>query len=222
MAGRFRGEKEIVLGYGGYETRNSLINMMIRYETLWVAIQYLSFALSGKTYMGVGRNMAYRKSLFYKNKGFSSHYTIASGDDDLFINTVATKKNVSVEIDHGSQTKSVPNTSVKGWMNQKRRHFTTWKYYRPKFKLLLGMWSISQMLFIFLFIILMSLGYNLIITGGAFFLRIVSYLLITKLGMNRLNEKKLLVFSPIAEFILVILYPTLSLVNIFSKPDKWK
>ena len=86
MASRFRGETEIVLGYGGYERRSSLVNFLIRYETLWVAIQYLSYALSGRTYMGVGRNMAYRKSLFIKNKGFSSHYTVASGDDDLFIN----------------------------------------------------------------------------------------------------------------------------------------
>ena len=78
------------------------------------------------------------------------------------------------------------------------------------------------MLFILLFILLMGLGYNLIITAGAFLLRIVSYLLITKLSMNRLNEKKLLVFSPIAEFLLMIFYPLLSFVNIISKPDKWK
>jgi len=222
MAGRFMGEKEIVLGYGGYEPRGSLINLIIRYETLWVAIQYLSFSLIGKSYMGVGRNMAYRKSLFYKNKGFSSHYTLASGDDDLFINSVATKNNVSIEIDHKSHTRSVPNTTMGGWVNQKRRHFTTWKYYRRRFKWLLGLWSGSQMMFLLLFILTMSLGYNLIITAAAFLLRIVSYLLITKLGMNRLNEKKLLVFSPIAEFILMILYPALSLVNMLSKPDKWK
>jgi len=222
MAGRFRGKTEIVLGYGGYERKGSLINSIIRHETLWVAIQYLSFSLIGKTYMGVGRNMAYRKSLFYANKGFSSHYTIASGDDDLFINSVATKENVAIEIAHGSHTISFPNTSLDGWIKQKRRHFTTWKYYRRRFKWLLGLWSFSQLLFILLFILLMSLGYNLIITATAFLLRIVSYLLITKLSMNRLNEKKLLVFSPIAELLLMIFYPLLSLVNMISKPDKWK
>ena len=84
------------------------------------------------------------------------------------------------------------------------------------------MWSFSQILFILLFILLMSLGYNLIITATALLLRIVSYLLITKLSMNRLNEKKLLVFSPIAELLLMIFYPLLSIVNMISKPDKWK
>lgn len=222
MAGKFRGNKEIVLSYGGYERKGSLINLIIRHETLWVAIQYLSFSLIGKTYMGVGRNMAYRKSLFYENKGFSSHYTIASGDDDLFINSVATKNNVAVEIDHGSHTISDPKTSLGAWVKQKRRHLTTWRHYRRRFKWLLGLWTFSQMLFLLLFILLMVLGFNLIITAGAFVLRIVSYLLITKFSMNRLNEKKLLVFSPIAELFLVFFYPVLSLVNMVSKPDKWK
>jgi glycosyltransferase involved in cell wall biosynthesis len=222
MADNFRGNSDIVLGYGRYESQSSMINLMIRYETLWVAIQYLSFSLIGKTYMGVGRNMAYRKSLFYENKGFSSHYTIASGDDDLFINSAATKNNVAIEIDTSGQTISSPKTSWGAWVRQKRRHLTTWKYYRSRFKWLLGLWTFSQMFFMLLFILLISLGFNLIITAGVFALRIVSYLLITKLCMNRLNEKKLLVFSPIAEFFLVLFYPVLTLVNMISKPDKWK
>jgi len=222
MAGKFGRGKEIVLGYGGYEKKAGLLNLLIRYETLWVAIQYLSYSLMGKTYMGVGRNMAYRKSLFYKNKGFSSHYTIASGDDDLFINSVATNKNVAIEIDHGSHTISVPEENIYDWIKQKRRHLTTWKYYRPRFKRLLGTWSISQMLFFGLFILLLALGYNMIVVGSVFILRFVSYLLITKMSMNRLNERKLLLFSPIAELFLIVFYPMLSLVNMFSKPDKWK
>ncbi len=222
MAARFRMEKEIVLGYGAYERQSSLINLIIRYETLWIAIQYLSYSLSGRTYMGVGRNIAYRKSLFYKNKGFSSHYTIPSGDDDLFINSAATKRNVAIEVREGSHSISEPKASFSEWIIQKRRHLTTWKYYRPRFKRLLGVWAISQLMFLGLFALLMVLGFNLIVVGGVFFLRFVSYLLITKCSMNRLNEKKLLLFSPIAEIFLIIFYFLLSLINMFSKPDKWK
>lgn len=222
MSGKFRGEKEIVLGYGGYERKRSLINYIIRYETLWVAIQYLSFSLAGRTYMGVGRNMAYRKSLFYRNKGFSSHYTVASGDDDLFINSAATRKNVAIEIAHRSHTVSVPKTSFSSWNIQKRRHLTTWKYYRGRFKRLLGLWSVSQVIFLALFIVLLSLGYNVIYIAGLFILRFFSHLMITKKSMNKLNEKELLLISPFAELFLVIFYPVLSLLNMFSKADKWK
>ncbi|MCD4725583.1 MAG: glycosyltransferase [Bacteroidales bacterium] len=222
MSGKFRGEKEIVLGYGGYERKRNLINYIIRYETIWVAIQYLSFSLAGRTYMGVGRNLAYSKSLFYRNKGFSSHYTVASGDDDLFINSVATRKNVAIEIAHGSHTVSVPKTSFSSWIIQKRRHLTTWKYYRGRFKRLLGLWSVSQVIFLALFVILLSLGYNVIYIAGLFILRFFSHLMITKKSMNKLNEKELLLISPLAELFLVIFYPVLSLVNMFSKADKWK
>ncbi len=222
MSGKFRGEKEIVLGYGGYERKRNLINYIIRYETLWVAIQYLSFSLAGRTYMGVGRNMLYSKSLFYRNKGFSSHYTVASGDDDLFINSVANRKNVAIEIAHGSHTISAPKTSFSSWIIQKRRHLTTWKYYRGRFKRLLGLWSVSQIIFLALFVILLILGYNVIYIAGLFILRFLSHLMITKKSMNKLNEKELLLISPLAELFLVIFYPVLSLVNMFSKADKWK
>lgn len=222
MSGNFTSGKEIVLGYGGYERSNSLLNLIIRFETLWVAIQYFSYALGGKAYMGVGRNMAYRKSLFYRHKGFSSHLTIPSGDDDLFINRAATSRNVAIEVDHGSHTVSEPKSSFQAWIWQKRRHFTTAKYYKPKFKWMLGGWSASQGLIWALFIVLMVLKFNLIVSGAVFLLRIVSFLLITKLSMNRLNERKLLLFSPIAEVLLIIFYPLLGLVNMISKPDKWK
>ena len=83
---------EIVLGYGAYHKKKGLLNKLIRFETFHTALQYLSYALAGMPYMGVGRNLSYKKSLFFKNKGFSSINNIPSGDDDLFINKAATKK----------------------------------------------------------------------------------------------------------------------------------
>jgi glycosyltransferase involved in cell wall biosynthesis len=222
MSRNFIDGKEIVLGYGAYEPKPGLLNLLLRYDTLWVAIQYLSFALSGNAYMGVGRNMAYRKSLFYKHKGFSSHYTVSSGDDDLFINLAATRHNVAVEVAAGSHTISEPKRSLTAWVKQKRRHLTTWKYYRPKYKWLLGAWSFSQAAFWIMFALLLALEMNILVTLGVFVLRLASQLLITKKCMNKLNEKKLLLFSPIAELYLIVFYPVLSVVNYFSKPDKWK
>jgi hypothetical protein len=67
------------------------LNRFIRFETVYSAVQYLSFALNGSPYMGVGRNLIYHKSLFAEANGFKSHEKIASGDDDLFINQVANK-----------------------------------------------------------------------------------------------------------------------------------
>lgn len=138
---------EIVLGYGAYHRRKGLLNKLIRFETFHTALQYLSYALSGVPYMGVGRNLSYKKDLFLRNKGFSSINHIPSGDDDLFINRVATKENTAVVIDPEAITRSIPKTTWGGWLRQKSRHYTTAKFYKPKHKFLLGLYFGSQFLY---------------------------------------------------------------------------
>ncbi|MBL4670137.1 MAG: hypothetical protein JKY30_12860 [Flavobacteriales bacterium] len=73
--------------------------------------------------MGVGRNLGYQTQLFFKNKGFASHQHILSGDDDLFINEVANKRNTQIIIDKNAHTISNAKTTYKSWIRQKKRHF---------------------------------------------------------------------------------------------------
>ena len=93
-----------------------MLNKIVRWETFHTALQYLSYALAGKPYMGVGRNLSYKKTIFYRHKGFSAHNNIPSGDDDLFINMIATKTNTAIVIDKEAHTLSEPHTSwTVGW-----------------------------------------------------------------------------------------------------------
>ena len=138
---------EIVLGYGPYQKMPGLLNKLIRFETFHTALQYFSYALAGKTYMGVGRNLAYRKNLFFQNKGFSAINNIPSGDDDLFINKVATKKNTAIVLDPDTFTVSKPKQTWKDWKRQKNRHYTTGKYYKTSHKILLGLYTFSFFVF---------------------------------------------------------------------------
>ena len=144
MQDGYNGKTEIVLGYGAYHKRKGLLNKLIRFETFHTALQYLSYALAGLPYMGVGRNLSYKKSLFFRNKGFSSINHIPSGDDDLFINKAATSENTSVVIDEEAVTRSIPKTTWSSWLRQKSRHYTTAKFYKPKHKFLLGLYFITQ------------------------------------------------------------------------------
>jgi glycosyltransferase involved in cell wall biosynthesis len=144
-------EIEIVLGYGAYHKRSGILNKLIRFETFHTALQYLSYALAGVPYMGVGRNLSYKKGLFFRNKGFSSINHIPSGDDDLFINKVATKQNTAIIIDPEAITRSVPKRTWREWRKQKSRHYTTAKFYKPKHKFLLGSYVSTQFLFYPLF-----------------------------------------------------------------------
>lgn len=152
MQNAYDDNTEIVLGYGAYHKCPGLLNKLIRFETFHTALQYLSYALAHIPYMGVGRNLSYKKDLFFRNKGFSSINHIPSGDDDLFINKVATKNNTAVIIDPEAVTRSIPKRTWKEWRKQKSRHYTTAKYYKPKHKFLLGLYVATQFLFYPLFV----------------------------------------------------------------------
>jgi glycosyltransferase involved in cell wall biosynthesis len=223
MAGNFSNkETEIVLGYGGYEKQKGFLNKMIRFDTFFIALQYLSFALAGKTYMGVGRNLAYKKSLFFKMKGFASHYHIDSGDDDLFVNEAATKHNSKIEISIESHTISRVKKTFMGWFAQKRRHIVTFKHYNAKTKWRLRFIGGSQYLFFLLFITLLAIRFEPILVASLFFLRQLVQLIIFIKPMKLLNEKDLIYIFPVVEFILLFVYPAFAISNFILKKVNWR
>jgi cellulose synthase/poly-beta-1,6-N-acetylglucosamine synthase-like glycosyltransferase len=181
---------EVALGYGAYTKSKGFLNKAIRFETFHTAIQYLGYAIAGNPYMGVGRNLAYKKNLFFQNKGFSSINHIPSGDDDLFINKVATKENTTVVIDPDAFTLSKPKQTWKEWIRQKRRHYTTGKFYKPAHKFLLGLYTGSFLLFYVLFLLSLLFfdwRWSLIPFG----IRLIIQAFIWKKAMKQLNESDL-------------------------------
>ncbi len=144
---------QVVLGYSPYQKRPGLLNKLIRFETFHSALQYLSYALAGQPYMGVGRNLSYKKELFFKNKGFSSVNHLPGGDDDLFINQVANGSNTRIVVDPDAFTLSEPKKTFREWVKQKNRHHSTGKFYRGKQQWMLGIYSVTHFLFYPAFII---------------------------------------------------------------------
>ena len=110
---------EVVIGYSPFFQKKGLLNQLMRFDALQNALLYLSAALKGHPYMGIGKNLSYRKELFYRNKGFTSHYTTSVGDDDLFVSQVATKKNTEVLIDADNAIHTTPPSNFHLWMRQK-------------------------------------------------------------------------------------------------------
>ncbi len=140
-------QTEVVLGYGAFHKKKGLLNKLVRWETFHTALQYLSYALAGIPYMGVGRNLSYKKVVFFRHKGFSAHNHLPGGDDDLFINAAANKANTRINVDPESFTLSNPPVSWSQWLNQKRRHYTTSKFYRPLHKFLLALYAMMNFMF---------------------------------------------------------------------------
>ncbi|MEI6062138.1 MAG: glycosyltransferase [Bacteroidota bacterium] len=222
MAANFTEGTEIVLGYGAYNKSKSLLNLLIRFDTTRVAMNYLGFARAGMPYMGVGRNMAYRKSLFYRQNGFIAHYRIQSGDDDLFVNKAATAKNTRIEIQPEAHTLSAPKTTFNQWVRQKRRHLMTGGYYKASHKFMLGLFALTQVLYWASAIILLVFWFQPYIVLGLIVLRIFSQLLITGKVMRKLSEKGFLLLVPLFELFLLVVSPILAIANVLNKPVKWR
>jgi cellulose synthase/poly-beta-1,6-N-acetylglucosamine synthase-like glycosyltransferase len=214
-------DTEIVLGYGAYFKKKGLLNKLIRWETFHSALQYMSYAIARKTYMGVGRNLSYKKAIFYRHKGFTAHNHIPGGDDDLFINMAATKNNVKINIDKNSFTFSEPPQTFTKWKTQKNRHYSTSKYYKGIHKFLLGLYAFSQFLF-FPLLIAACIFYNwqfaLIAYVPLLILTTIVYAKVSK----KLDEKDLFPYFLFFE-IWMFFYYLIFATSLFKKPKPtWK
>ena len=223
ISSHFSNEKSIVLGYGAYAKKKfSFLNKLIRFETVMTALQYFSYAKMGLPYMGVGRNMAYRKDLFFNNRGFNNHMFIKSGDDDLFINEVANSTNTSLCFTKESFTSSEPKLTFKAWILQKRRHISTASFYKSKHKFLLGIFYITQLLFWMLCFSLLISGFMWQWVVGLISLRIVIQWICFGFTAKKLEETDLIILLPILEIFLIITQLSIFIANLISKPKHWK
>ncbi len=218
----FSQKTAIVLGYGAYEKiKKSFLNKLIRFETLMTALQYFSYALDGKPYMGVGRNLAYKKEVFIKAGGFTDHSQIKSGDDDLFVSQIATPNNTAICDHKDSFTLSKPHTHFNKWIKQKRRHITTASHYRSETKFLLSVFYISQFsIYALLLVSILTKTFYLIIIP-LFLIRLIFWYVTIKKTANRLNEKDLIAFGPLYEISIIFIQLYIFFKNIISPPKYW-
>lgn len=139
--------KDIVLGFSPYFETEGHVNRLVRFDTLFNGLHYLGAALCGHPYMGVGRDLAYRKSMFFESGGFTHLMTNRAGDDDLFVNHVATRENTAVVLSRDSYTWSPAKESLREWWQQKRRHLSVSPAYREETKIRLALEPLSRGLF---------------------------------------------------------------------------
>jgi glycosyltransferase involved in cell wall biosynthesis len=220
MQDGYRNGIEVVLGYSPYKKSTGFLNKIIRFDTFHTALQYLSYALAGLPYMGVGRNLSYKKDVFFRNKGFSAINHVAGGDDDLFINKVATKDNTAVVIDPDTFMLSEPKKTFSEWFRQKTRHYTTAKYYKPRHKFLLGLYSATHFLFYPLFIASLFVSWKiaLIIFGIRFIIQGYTF----QRSMKMLGEEDLFPWWWLLDMWMLGYYIIFS-STLWKKPRKaWK
>lgn len=215
---------EIVLGYGAYFAEKGEINRLVRYDTLFNGLHYLGAALCGHPYMGVGRNLAYRKSLFFRSGGFTRQMTSRSGDDDLFVNHVATKQNTAVVMRPESYTWSLSKRTLKEWWQQKRRHLSVSPQYKTSTKVRLMLEPLTRGL-MYAMVLITVIGYRLSVIGlialGLFLLRWIVQTAVLNVSARRMGQKRFGMLTILRYDI------TLPLVNLWMlivprRQSKWK
>ena len=223
MAGSFSSTKKIVLGYGGYKKQKGLLNLMIRFETFWNAVQYFGFALTVKPFMGVGRNMAYKKDLFINSSQFRNNLTVASGDDDLFVIEAGNRENTTICAVPESHTISVPPKTRAELMAQRSRHLTSSVHYPLLIKAWLFFEFLTRQLFWLLTICSIIFSIFVPIAGGLFFLLILIKLLVMGKAAKRLRQKQLYWALLLFDWYMPIWIGILWISNLLRpKGIKWK
>jgi cellulose synthase/poly-beta-1,6-N-acetylglucosamine synthase-like glycosyltransferase len=222
MSSHFTDKTEIVLGFSPYVKLPGFLNSFIRFETYLTAIQYIGFALIGRPYMGVGRNLAYRKSLFINNKGFNTHLSVMGGDDDLFVNEHATGKNTDVSIGREVLVYSQPETTFVNYYYQKLRHLSVGKKYKFADRAVLGLFSISWILTWLVVLPYAPFSPWIYLIGAVFLLRWVLLISLFHFAPKRLGDGFETWKTPFLDFIYAFYYLVAGLMALVSKKVRWK
>ena len=216
--------KEIVLGFGAYFAKPTLLNRLIQYDTLFNGLQYLGMASAGHPYMGVGRNLAYSKQLFFAHGGFVGLMENKACDDDLFVNREAIAANTAVVCTRDSLTWSVPKLSWNEWLHQKRRHLSVAPKYKRSTQLRLGIEPMTRGLLYAAAIAALVLGSLQVqlIAAGAMLLRWIGQCVLLNIPATRWGTTKMCLLIPVWEILLPIITGLMMLIEpLRPKPKRW-
>lgn len=222
MAANFNASTHIILGYSPYAKTRNFLNPFIRFETLKTAINYLSSALKGDPYMGIGRNLAYTRSLFFGAKGFASHMHVMSGDDDLFVNQNGTSANTTIEIHPDTFTYSDAKSTLKSWFIQKKRHMGVGKLYKNSHRRMLSLDAVSGFLYYVLLIAFIILKFEPLLIAGVVLFRLILQFAIYRKIFKKLDCADLLWWLPFFDMIYYIYLNVFGLIGTFIKTTRWK
>ena len=196
MMQQFTPATSVVLSYSRYETIKGVFKKIIAYDNLFQGLRYLGLAASKKPYMGIGRNLAYRKELFFNQKGFASHLKLYSGEDDLFISDVAKGSNTRVEVSPAAVMNIVTQDVKSHWKEARINQIYTSSYYKPMARFRTGIEIFSRYAFYTLFIILLVFSLVngnlplLVVDGLLFLLRFIIQMVVINRSAKVLKDTR--------------------------------
>lgn len=213
-------ENQLCIGYSPFTSENTFLNRFVRFDNAMTAMHYLGFAIKGKTYMAVGRNMAYTKTLYHSVNGFSSHHHLPAGDDDLFVQDASYFKKQFVNLQPDSFVYTEAKKTWKKFWKQKVRHMWIGKYYKSV-KRTLALFPISNLFFYCAAIITLLLPVKIIFPLGLLLIKWLPEWIIFHNRCKVLQQKKLSGMFPILQFFHTFFMFFLGIYSFFKKKPAW-
>jgi hypothetical protein len=197
MARNFTPTTEVVLGYSSYTYRKRRTNRLACFDNLFRSMRFLGMALNDKPYMGIGRNLAYRKHVFYDNKGFSHYLELYRGEDDLFVNEVSNSLNTRVETSADAVVRVFSEDfTYMDWKQSCIDYIITSRFYKGGQRTALGFETLTRYLFFLTVAATMAIGiidFHWLVAGSAFLLwliRLIVQFTIINRTADELGEKR--------------------------------
>jgi glycosyltransferase involved in cell wall biosynthesis len=222
MTENYQNDTKMALGFSPYLKSSGLLNDFIRFESFLTGIQFMGLARLGRPYMGIGRNLAYEKTLFLDNKGFNDHLSVTGGDDDLFVNQHATKKNTVVKMGEESLTFSKPKTTWTDFYYQKLRHLSVGGNYKFFDKLILGLFAFTWLFTWFLVVPTAFFSPFIFWLVGGFLLRWVLLSLLFQNAPIKIGSSFEAWKVPFLDFIYAFYYLVAGVAAKTAKSIQWK
>ncbi len=121
---------DIVLGYSGVVRQRGFQNFIFREYRFTESVAWLSSAIRNRPYSASRNALGFTKQLYFGVRGFN-HLNMNVGEDDLFMQQIASKDNVSVVLSPRATTTECVWGGWDWWWRKTKIQQTTHRYY-PK------------------------------------------------------------------------------------------
>ncbi|MEG1405919.1 MAG: glycosyltransferase, partial [Alistipes sp.] len=214
---------DVVLGYCGIEQERGFWNYIIRTWRMMHAADWLARAVRQRPYRGTLYNLGFTKKIYFDANGFN-HLNMNIGEDDLFMQKVMTRDNVSVILSPRASLRERPWGGFRGWLDNERYYGSAEEFYPTEIKNFIR-WELGSRLLFFLltFSALIFLPGELKIVAGT--LLLVRYLFVAlevRRLAQRLGEKGIVNYYFLYDFLSPLLAMLLAFVLLRKDERVWR
>lgn len=166
----------IVLGYTAIEPTEGIKNYLMRMSRFQTSLYWLAAAVNRQTFKGSRHNFGFTKSIYFGAKGFT-HLNMNIGEEDLFIQRIAKRNNVSVALIPKATMIEHPWGGLKWWISELRHYGSAYNLYPIGVRNRIE-WDLGSQVLLFISLLAMIILLPLELKLAALVMMLIRYLIV--------------------------------------------